>query len=117
MSIDRHLVVCPEWLPIDSVLCGGTRIPLFFPGDEIFVVILSEKWTGRSRWAGSPLDVLRRSIRTFLYPGFDCEQCIGQDPWQGCYCAYYGATAPNYGPEPWRRLLRKAAERWLGIVG
>lgn len=50
-------------------------------------------------------------MRWWLYklawPSYDCEQCVGQDWWQGCYCAYYGASAPNCGPEWWRVLMRR----------
>lgn len=48
-----------------------------------------------------------------LWPAYDCEQCVGQEYWQGCYCAYYGGWSPA-GPratpwwvEPGRRLYTK----------
>lgn len=76
-------------------------------------MIESRSWTGRSSYAGTPLDLLKWRIRSFLYPSFECEQCVGQD--HGCYCAYYEAVAPNCGPEKWRVVLRDLAYRWWGI--
>lgn len=73
------------------------------------------KWTGRATWAGTPADMLKRQVRVWLYPYYDCQQCVGQEEWQGCYCAYYEAVAPNTGPEKWRIVLRKIAQRWLGV--
>ena len=42
----------------------------------------SAHWTGR-RCGISPLDLLRGWLRKQLYPGFECEQCVGQEWWQG----------------------------------
>lgn len=67
----------------------------------------SQAWTGRPYYAGSPLDLLLWRVQAFLYPTFDCNQCVGQEPHQGCYCAHYDAVAPCSAPEPWRVLGRK----------
>jgi hypothetical protein len=50
-------------------------------------------------------------IVRLAFPSYECEQCVGQEPWRGCYCAYYGASAPNKGPEWWRYKLQQAV-RW-----
>lgn len=34
------------------------------------------------------------AVRRIAYPNFDCQLCVGQHSWQGCYCAYHGAVAP-----------------------
>lgn len=70
----------------------------------------SGHWTGRCRNAPTPYEAFRRWLRARLYPSYECEQCVGQEAWQGCYCAYYGATAPSEGPGPIRALLRDLAE-------
>jgi hypothetical protein len=67
----------------------------------------SAHWTGR-RHGLSPAEMLRGWLRTRLYPSYECEQCVGQEPWRGCYCSYYGATAPGEGPGPIRAWLRRA---------
>ena len=59
--------------------------------------------------------MLRRWIRKKLYPSFDCELCVGQEYWQGCYCAYYGATAPGEGPSTFIYYARKVA-KFLRLV-
>ncbi|MBB5986008.1 hypothetical protein [Sphingobium lignivorans] len=69
------------------------------------VYVNSTAWTGRAPWAGSPIDVARRVVRSWLYPTFDCENCIGM-PEHGCYCAATGATSPNEGPGMLRAWLR-----------
>lgn len=69
--------------------------------------INSSSWTGRAPYAGSPIDVLRRALSARLYPSYECEQCVGQEPWLGCYCQHYGAVAPGIGPEAWRAWLRR----------
>lgn len=50
---------------------------------------------------------MRNLLRRFLYPSYDCQCCVGQEPSQGCYCAYYDSPAPGRGPEPWRVFLRR----------
>lgn len=60
----------------------------------------SRAWTGRElRYPG-------RWLARLCYPSYECEQCVGQEYWQGCYCAYHGASAPCHGPEGWRAALR-----------
>lgn len=51
---------------------------------------------------------IRYAIRRAAWPVYECELCVGQDPWQGCYCAYYKSDRPG-GPDLplWRRLLRR----------
>ena len=56
---------------------------------------------------------IRKGAYNKLWPGYECEQCVGQEYWQGCYCAYYDAWCPA-GPsgEPWwvepgRKLYEK----------
>lgn len=48
-----------------------------------------------------------------LYPGYNCELCVGQDAWAGCHCTYYGAWDP-YCPRPplWARAGRWLFRRW-----
>lgn len=49
-----------------------------------------------------------RKVYDLAYPPYDCEQCVGQEPWQGCYCSYHGAVAPGENHvEWWRGLLRR----------
>jgi hypothetical protein len=50
------------------------------------------------RWANRKRRLWNR-IHRLAYPGYACERCVGQDEWQGCYCAYYGACGPNNEPE------------------
>lgn len=80
-------------------------------------MIASETWTGRPPYAGTPIELLRWKVGSWLYPGFKCELCVGQEESQGCYCAYYRAVAPNFGPERWRVFARAVAERLLGVRG
>ena len=43
-----------------------------------------------------------------LWPSYECECCVGQEVWRGCYCAYYEAEAPGQGNIVWwRRWGRK----------
>lgn len=74
--------------------------------------ISSSAWTGRCTWEGSPFDGLRRKLRTWLYPSFDCDNCIGM-PEHGCYCEATGAVAPGLGPEWWRATLRNRLHAFL----
>jgi hypothetical protein len=53
-------------------------------------------------------------LKRLAWPYYACEQCVGQDPWQGCYCAYYDCVRPNEGPETWRLWLRKAL-KFIGM--
>jgi hypothetical protein len=50
------------------------------------------------------------NLRTWLYnkayPGFECQQCVGQDYWQGCHCAYAGGISPGEGPGRYHLALR-----------
>lgn len=67
----------------------------------------SAAWTGRPGWKGSPLvDIWRRGLRGLAWPGYECQQCVGQEYGQGCWCAYNGASSPGEGPEWWRVQLR-----------
>lgn len=70
------------------------------------IVVDSETWTGRGHYWPDPITHLRWAVRRWLYPLFDCADCIGMIQ-HGCECAYYGAVAPGVGPERWRHLLRK----------
>jgi hypothetical protein len=54
---------------------------------------------------------LRWRLRRLTWPVYDCEQCVGQDVWQGCYCDYHGGVAPGVGPERWRVWLRKVVRQ------
>lgn len=44
-------------------------------------------------------------------PGFECECCVGQEYWQGCYCGHHGCVGPDL--EPSRRHL---FWRWLAKI-
>lgn len=48
-----------------------------------------------------------RWLRAIGWPTYDCQLCVGQNHWDGCYCAYYNAYAPC-GPEPpaWVEVIR-----------
>lgn len=48
-----------------------------------------------------------RRLHALAYPGYDCECCVGQEPWRGCYCAHHGCIAPCVEPTRWHLLLRK----------
>lgn len=69
----------------------------------------SSTWTGRSR------RVPPAWMRELAFPYFSCEFCVGQEYWQGCWCAYHRAEAPGDGEiRAWRRLLRSTlAIVWL----
>lgn len=75
-------------------------------------------WTGR--WAAeweTPLDPLLWRVRSWLYPSYECELCVGQEPWQGCYCAHHGAVAAGGdGPGPIRRFFRWALKRVIRYI-
>lgn len=50
---------------------------------------------------------IRWAVLGVAWPTYDCELCVGQEPQQGCYCAYHGAPrAGGPGPETWRVWLR-----------
>ncbi len=80
-------------------------------------VIASHLWTGRPPWAGSPAEMFARALRIALYPGYECEGCVGQDPQHGCYCAYNGAVAPCTPPGTLMEVARRIAGRWFGVTG
>jgi len=80
-------------------------------------VVGSGHWTGRKAHAGPPIDVLRWRVRAWLWPSYECELCVGQEPWRGCWCAYHGAPRPNEGPSRSRVWARELATRWLGVEG
>jgi len=50
---------------------------------------------------------LRFRLQALAYPPYECECCVGQEPWRGCYCDYHGLVGPGAEPEWWRRVLRK----------
>lgn len=68
-------------------------------------------WTGTD--GRSPWDLLRRAVRARLWPGYDCEDCIGMRE-HGCQCMYYGAMQPGVGPTRVERLGRWVA-RAMGL--
>lgn len=74
------------------------------------IVVNPSGWTGRSFYAETPAEWLKGEIHALLWPGFNCDNCIGMIE-HGCECAYYGASAPGAPPEPWRVLARKVFER------
>ena len=49
----------------------------------------------------------RRALEAAAWPSYECEQCVGQEPSQGCYCAYHEGIAPGVGPEEKHLLLRR----------
>lgn len=54
--------------------------------------------------------MIRSWIAKKLYPDFACEGCVGQEYWQGCYCAYHGATGPGEGPSIFISYARRVAK-------
>ena len=55
---------------------------------------------------------LKGYLRDKLWPSYECDLCVGQEYWQGCYCAYYEAWDSSGLSTPWwaewgRRLYRK----------
>lgn len=52
---------------------------------------------------------LKNWLISKAYPMYDCECCVGQDWWQGCYCHYHGAVAPCEGPTRRHEFLRRVA--------
>lgn len=45
------------------------------------------------------------------WPSYACELCVGQEPQQGCYCAYYGASAPGCPPTRFQQFWRWLYDR------
>lgn len=82
-------------------------------------IIHSESWTGRKAHAGTPLDALRWRLYGLLYPGFECQQCVGQAQEYAhcCYCAWNGAIAPCVDAGPIRHWLRDLAWRLIRLEG
>lgn len=68
-------------------------------------------WTGTD--GRSPWDLLRRAVRERLWPGYDCEDCIGMRE-HGCQCMYYEAMGPGVGPTRLESLGRWVA-RAVGL--
>ena len=68
----------------------------------------STSWTGRPSWAGSPWQQFLWAWRRLCWPSYECQLCVGQDWWQGCYCAYHECAGPCAEPPRWMRL-----GRWL----
>ncbi len=58
---------------------------------------------------------MRRWIRwkliAWLYPAYDCEDCVGAGREHGCWCDYHGAIAPGVNPDRWRVMLRRLMPR------
>lgn len=54
---------------------------------------------------------LRRFLYELAWPHYDCELCVGQDPWHGCWCSYHGAPVPGEPPEWWRFQLQRLIKR------
>ena len=59
---------------------------------------------------------LHIAVRRALWPPFECELCVGQEYWQGCYCAYHGATAPCDPYVAWWRRWGRRAWEWVFYV-
>lgn len=57
------------------------------------------------------LSWLHHLIYNAAYPTYECELCVGQEGWQGCYCAYHGAISPSAGPHTGHLLLRLIWDR------
>lgn len=55
-------------------------------------------------------------IRSIAYPAYSCLLCVGQEPWQGCYCSYYNAYSPD---DPngrwWQRAARWGYDRMFNV--
>jgi hypothetical protein len=56
---------------------------------------------------------LRWRLRVFAFPCYECEHCVGQEPWHGCYCAYHGALSPCNRSNPRFAWLRNYLQRKL----
>jgi hypothetical protein len=41
------------------------------------------------------------------YPHYECECCIGQEWWRGCYCQYHDCIGPCEEPRMWHRFWRR----------
>ena len=54
------------------------------------------------------LSWLHRALYALAWPAYECELCVGQEEWRGCYCAYHGASAPGGGVR-----LRELMARWV----
>jgi hypothetical protein len=53
--------------------------------------------------------MMKNWLRKIGWPYYECECCVGQEWWQGCYCAYHDAYMPCWPHVP--RHARVA--RWL----
>lgn len=54
----------------------------------------------------------RRWLERLAWPPYDCENCVGVfEGVSSCYCAYYGAIAPNIGPTRWHLFVRSIHKR------
>jgi len=55
------------------------------------------------------------SIIRWATPPYDCKGCVGQEPWQGCYCQYHNFVAPCEYPGPVRHRVQ-ALLRYIGWI-
>lgn len=58
------------------------------------------------QWLQRVRSRIRWRLLALAYPTYDCQQCVGQEPWQGCYCAYHDCIAPCTQPTRWYRFLQ-----------
>lgn len=40
-------------------------------------------------------------LRNIAYPIYECEWCVGQEKWHGCYCSAHNAFAPGDSNGTW----------------
>jgi hypothetical protein len=43
------------------------------------------------------------------WPTYECQSCVGQEWYHGCYCAYHNAFGPC---DPKGAFLQRTARRW-----
>jgi hypothetical protein len=79
------------------------------PRERLYSYLALDQEDGEQRRGAWGLSWLHQIIYRLAWPMWEgCDLCVGQDPWQGCWCEYVGATSPGEGPE-----LRHLLARWL----
>lgn len=63
----------------------------------------------KTTWRGTSW--LHRLVYDTAWPSYECQQCVGQEYWQGCQCAYYAASGPCKPATRWHLFWRWVWER------
>lgn len=91
-NADATLLRVPEGLDLGPRWRDHERAVSSYVPEDWFLCGVTQE--GKERDTCFHMSWLHLALYDYAWPAYECERCVGQDQWAGCYCQHHGLPGP-----------------------